>query len=46
LIDEAKTRLYYDDMVLYVLLGAALVFAGDMVSDLVRRRLRGSAAWT
>ena len=32
LIDDANTRLYYDDLVLYVLLGAALVFAGDMVS--------------
>ncbi len=41
LIDEANTRLYYDDLFLYVLMGAALVFAGDIVSDLVRRRLRG-----
>ncbi|NNC87116.1 MAG: ABC transporter permease subunit [Akkermansiaceae bacterium] len=46
LIDEANTRLFYDDMVFYVLLGAALVFAGDVTSDLVRRRLRGSAEWT
>jgi ABC-type phosphate/phosphonate transport system permease subunit len=41
LIDEANNRLYYDDLFLYVLMGAALVFAGDIVSDLVRRRLRG-----
>lgn len=46
LIDQANTRLYYDDMVFYVLLGAALVFAGDILSDVVRKRLRGSAAWT
>ena len=44
-IDEANTRLFFDDMVFYVLLGAALVFAGDVASDLVRRKLRGSVAW-
>lgn len=41
LIDEANTRLFYDDMVLYVLMGAALVFAGDVLSDFLRRRLKG-----
>ena len=41
LIDEANTRLYYDDMLLYVLMGALLVFAGDVVSDLLRLRLKG-----
>lgn len=45
LIDEAKNRHYYDDMLLYVLLGAALVFAGDVVSDIVRSRLRGPASY-
>lgn len=45
LIDKAKTRHYYDDMLLYVLMGAALVFAGDVVSDVVRRRLRGPASY-
>jgi len=40
LIDEANTRLYYDDMLLYVLMGALLVFAGDVVSDLLRLRLK------
>ena len=41
LIDEANTRLFYDDLVLYVLMGAALVFVGDVLSDLLRRRLKG-----
>ena len=41
LIDDANTRLFYDDMLLYVLLGALLVFAGDVVSDLLRLRLKG-----
>ena len=43
LIDEANTRLYYDDMLLYVLMGALLVFAGDVVSDLLRLRLKAGS---
>tara|TARA_B100000959_G_scaffold285230_1_gene359291 strand:+ start:4025 stop:5848 length:1824 start_codon:yes stop_codon:yes gene_type:complete len=43
LIDEANTRLFYDDMILYVLMGALLVFAGDVVSDLLRLRIKGGA---
>ena len=40
LISDAKTALFYDEMILWVALGAALVFAGDLTSDLVRSRLR------
>lgn len=40
LISNAKTAFYYDEMILWVLLGAALVFVGDVSSDLVRGRLR------
>ena len=43
LIDEANTRLFYDDMILYVLMGALLVFAGDVVSDLLRLRIKRGA---
>jgi len=28
-------------MLFYVLLGAAVIFAGDLLSDWLRRRLRG-----
>ena len=41
LIDDAKTSLYYDDLMLYVILGAMLVLTGDVVSDVIRRRLKG-----
>lgn len=34
--------LRYDQMLFYVLLGAAAVFAGDLLSDWMRRRLRGT----
>ncbi|MEM9081376.1 MAG: ABC transporter permease subunit [Verrucomicrobiota bacterium] len=43
LISEARVRLFYDEMLLWVLLGAGLVFLGDLGSDWVRgrRRARG-----
>jgi phosphonate transport system permease protein len=41
LISDAKVSLYYDEMVLWVALGAALVFLGDLSSDFVRYKLRG-----
>ena len=40
LIEEAKTAFKFDRMVFYVLLGALIVIAGDIVSALVRRWLR------
>lgn len=40
LISNAKVSFYYDDMILWVGLGAALVFAGDVTSDIVRGKLR------
>lgn len=40
LIAEGRAMDRYDEMVFYVLLGAALVFAGDVVSLLARRWLR------
>ena len=40
LIDNAKTSLFYDDLLLYVVLGAMLVMIGDVVSDVIRRRLK------
>ena len=40
LIKDARAADRYDEMVFFVLLGAALVFAGDMVSSLARRCLR------
>ena len=41
LISDAKVSLYYDEMVLWVALGAALVFLGDLTSDFVRYKLSG-----
>ena len=41
LISDAKVSLFYDEMVLWVALGAALVFLGDLTSDFVRYKLRG-----
>ena len=41
LISDAKVSLFYDEMVLWVALGAALVFLGDLSSDFVRYKLRG-----
>lgn len=43
LISDAKVAFYYDEMLLWVGLGAALVFFGDLTSDIVRHRLRGQA---
>ena len=40
LISEARVSFYYDELVLWVVLGAALVFMGDLASDWVRGRLR------
>jgi phosphonate transport system permease protein len=40
LISEAEVSFYYDEMLLWVILGGSLVFAGDIVSDWVRLRLR------
>lgn len=39
-IVDARSRLHYDTMLLYVLAAAALVMAGDVVSVWVRGRLR------
>lgn len=40
LISEAGVRFYYDEMLLWVVLGGGLVFIGDLVSDYVRYRLK------
>ena len=42
-ISISHNWLKYDQMLFYVLLGAAVVFAGDLLSDWLRRRLRGGA---
>ena len=39
-IQDARARTHYDDMLLYVLLGSALVVAGDIVSALARSSVR------
>jgi phosphonate transport system permease protein len=39
-LDEARVRGRYHDMVFYVLLGAALVLIGDLVSAIARRIVR------
>lgn len=39
-LNEARIRDRYDDMLFYVLLGAVLVLAGDLVSALARRIVR------
>ena len=41
LISDARVSFFYDEMVLLVALGAALVFFGDLTSDFVRYKLRG-----
>lgn len=41
LISEARVRLFYDEMLLWIGLSGALVIAGDVLSD----RLRGTAAF-
>ncbi len=40
LITDAKTRLFYDNLMFFVLLGALLVFIGDMLSYWIRAKLR------
>jgi phosphonate transport system permease protein len=40
LISDAKVAFFYDEMILWVGLGAALVFVGDLTSDFVRGKLR------
>ena len=42
-IHEARARLYYDEMLLLVLLGAAIVLVADLASFLARRLVRRSA---
>lgn len=39
---DARARLRYDEMMLYLMLGAVLVIAGDLVSALVRRWVRNA----
>lgn len=39
-IIDARARNHYDDMILYVLVGAGLVFAGDLVSAFAREVVR------
>jgi phosphonate transport system permease protein len=40
LISEARVSFYYDELLLWVVLGASLVFVGDLASDFVRAKLR------
>jgi len=40
--NDARARLRYDEMLLYLMLGAVLVVAGDLVSALVRRWVRNA----
>lgn len=44
LISDAKVAFFYDEMVLWVALGAALVFLGDLTSDFVRYKMRGKSS--
>jgi phosphonate transport system permease protein len=39
-IVDARARFKYDELLLYILLGSALVLMGDFVSAVVRKRLR------
>ena len=39
LIGDARARMRYDAMIVYVLVGALLIVAGDMLSQLLRRRM-------
>ena len=43
LISDARVSFFYDEMVLWVALGAALVFLGDLTSDFARYKLRGKS---
>lgn len=40
--NDARARLRYDEMLLYLMLGAVLVIAGDLVSAMVRRWVRNA----
>ncbi len=40
LISESRAGLFYDEVLLWVALGAALVFMGDLTSDFVRHKLK------
>lgn len=40
LISEARVSFFYDELLLWVFLGASLVFVGDLTSDFVRAKLR------
>ena len=42
-IQDARARNHYDEMMFYVLLGAALVLLGDIVSSVARRAVRRAA---
>ena len=42
LISGARVSFYYDELVVWIALGAVLVFAGDLASDFFRGRLRKS----
>lgn len=42
-IEDARARLYYDDMLFFVLLGAGLVLLGDGISVVARAYLRRSS---
>ena len=39
-ISISRNFLRYDQMLFYVLLGAAVIILGDVLSDVLRRRLR------
>ena len=41
LVKDTRAADRYDEMIFFVLLGASLVFAGDLVSSWVRRHVRG-----
>ena len=43
LISEARVRFFYDEMLLWIILGAGLVMAGDLVSDWVRSQFAKGA---
>ena len=43
-VSIAHNWLRYDEMLFYVLLGVSVIFAGDVLSDWMRRKLRGDLA--
>lgn len=40
LISDSRARDHYDQMFFYILLGAATVMAGDLLSEVIRRKIR------